>query len=195
MDGKKHQYKILFWSVFQLSACTFGGGFVIIPLMRKKFVEQLHWIEEQEMLDLTAIAQSTPGAIAVNASIMIGYHVAGITGALLAVLGTILPPLIIISIVSLFYRAFRDNVIIDMVMKGMLAGVAAVICDVVITMGQGVFKQKRLVPVVMMLVTFGLVHFAHMNVIIILLICGAVGVIDMLCRSRMGKENDSNDLS
>ena len=195
MDGKKHQYKILFWSVFQLSACTFGGGFVIIPLMRKKFVEQLHWIEEQEMLDLTAIAQSSPGAIAVNASILIGYHVAGITGALLAVLGTILPPLIIISIVSLFYRAFRDNVIIDMVMKGMLAGVAAVICDVVITMGQGVFKQKRLVPVVMMLVTFGLVHFAHMNVIIILLICGAVGVIDMLCRSRMGKENDSNDLS
>ena len=147
------------------------------------------------MLDLTVIAQSSPGAIAVNASILIGYHMAGITGALLAVLGTILPPLIIISIVSLFYRAFRDNVIIDMVMKGMLAGVAAVICDVVITMGQGVFKQKRLVPVVMMLVTFGLVHFAHMNVIIILLICGAVGVIDMLCRSRMGKENDSNDLS
>lgn len=195
MDGKKHQYKILFWSVFQLSACTFGGGFVIIPLMRKKFVEQLHWIEEQEMLDLTAIAQSSPGAIAVNASILIGYHVAGITGALLAVLGTILPPLIIISIVSLFYRAFRDNVIVDMVMKGMLAGVAAVICDVVITMGQGIFKQKRLVLVVMMLVAFGLVHFAHMNVIIILLICGAVGVINMLCRSRMGKENDSNDLS
>lgn len=195
VDGKKHQYKILFWSVFQLSACTFGGGFVIIPLMRKKFVEQLHWIEEQEMLDLTAIAQSSPGAIAVNASILIGYHVAGITGALLAVLGTILPPLIIISIVSLFYRAFRDNVIVDMVMKGMIAGVAAVICDVVITMGQGIFKQKRLVLVVMMLVAFGLVHFAHMNVIIILLICGAVGVINMLCRSRMGKENDSNDLS
>ena len=136
MDGKQHQYKILFWSGFKLSACTFGGGFVIIPLMRKKFVEQLHWIEEQEMLDLTAIAQSSPGAIAVNASILIGYHVAGITGALLAVLGTILPPLIIISIVSLFYRAFRDNVIVDMVMKGMLAGVAAVICDVVITMVQ-----------------------------------------------------------
>ena len=195
MDGKQHQYKILFWSVFQLSACTFGGGFVIIPLMRKKFVEQLHWIEEQEMLDLTAIAQSSPGAIAVNASILIGYHVAGITGALLAVLGTILPPLIIISIVSLFYRAFRDNVIVDMVMKGMLAGVAAVICDVVITMVQGIFKQKRLVPVVMMLAAFGMVHFAHMNVIVILLICGGVGVIDILCRRSMVKENDSNDLS
>ena len=195
MDGKQHQYKILFWSVFQLSACTFGGGFVIIPLMRKKFVEQLHWIEEQEMLDLTAIAQSSPGAIAVNASILIGYHVAGITGALLAVLGTILPPLIIISIVSLFYRAFRDNAIVDMVMKGMLAGVAAVICDVVITMVQGIFKQKRLIPVVMMLAAFGMVHFAHMNVIVILLICGGVGVIDILCRRSVGKENNSNDLS
>ncbi len=60
-------YKKLFLSTFQLSACTFGGGFVIIPLMRKKFVEDLHWIEEQEMLDLTSIAQSSPGAIAVNA--------------------------------------------------------------------------------------------------------------------------------
>lgn len=72
---------------------------------------------------------------------------------------------------------------------------AAVICDVVITMVQGIFKQKRLVPVVMMLAAFGMVHFAHMNVIVILLICGGVGVIDILCRRSVGKENDSNDLS
>ena len=76
-----HKYKTLFLSTLQLSAFTFGGGFVIIPLMRKKFVEQLHWIDEQEMLDLTAIAQSSPGAIAVNASILVGYRVAGATGS------------------------------------------------------------------------------------------------------------------
>ena len=81
----KQKYVKLFLSTFELSACTFGGGFVIIPLMRKKFVEDLGWIEEQEMMDLTAIAQSSPGAIAVNASILVGYHVAGITGALLTV--------------------------------------------------------------------------------------------------------------
>ena len=103
-----HKYKKLFFSTFQLSACTFGGGFVIIPLMRKKFVDELGWIDEDEMLDLTAIAQSSPGAIAVNASILVGYHVAGFLGAMLTVLGTILPPLIIISIISMFYRAFRD---------------------------------------------------------------------------------------
>ena len=87
-------YLTLFTSTFKISACTFGGGFVIIPLLRKKFVDELHWIEEDEMLDLTAIAQSSPGAIAVNASIVIGYHVAGIPGALISILGTVLPPLI-----------------------------------------------------------------------------------------------------
>ena len=111
-----YKYRKLFLSTFELSACTFGGGFVIIPLMRKKFVEELGWIEEEEMLDLTAIAQASPGAIAVNASIMLGYHIAGIPGAILAVLGTVLPPLIIISIISMFYQAFRNNVIVSMAM-------------------------------------------------------------------------------
>ncbi len=137
-----YKYRKLFLSTFELSACTFGGGFVIIPLMRKKFVEELGWIEEEEMLDLTAIAQASPGAIAVNASIMLGYHIAGIPGAILAVLGTVLPPLIIISIISMFYQAFRNNVIVSMGMRGMLCGVAAVICDVVINMAKSIFQKK-----------------------------------------------------
>ena len=128
---EKKKYWTLFLSVMQLSAFTFGGGFVIIPLMRKKFVEKLHWLDEQEMLDLTAIAQSSPGAIAVNASILVGYRVAGVPGALLTVAGTILPPLVIIAVISMFYTAFRDNVFVGMAMNGMLAAVAAVICDVV----------------------------------------------------------------
>ena len=139
MKQQKNTYWTLFWSTFQLSAFTFGGGFVIIPLMRKKFVHHLKWIEEEEMLDLTAIAQSCPGAIAVNASILVGYRVAGVPGALITMLGTVLPPLIIISIISLFYAAFRDNAVVSMVMSGMLAGVAAVICDVVLTMGANIF--------------------------------------------------------
>ena len=130
----RKDYLTLFTSTFTLSAFTFGGGFVIIPLMRKKFVEQLHWIDEEEMMDLTAIAQSSPGAIAVNASILVGYRVAGVPGALVTVLGTVLPPLIILSIISFFYTAFRDNRIVALVMRGMQAGVAAVICDVVLTM-------------------------------------------------------------
>ena len=84
---KKNKYWQLFLSTFKLSACTFGGGFVIIPLMRERFVKELHWIDEEEMLDLTAIAQSSPGSIAINASILVGYHVAGIPGALITVVG------------------------------------------------------------------------------------------------------------
>ena len=106
-----NKYLTLFVSTFQLSACTFGGGFVIIPLMRKKFVEELGWIEEQEMMDLTAIAQSSPGAIAVNASILVGYRVAGFRGAMLTVLGTILPPLFIISVISLLQ--FYSNTLLN----------------------------------------------------------------------------------
>lgn len=180
LNENTKKYGKLFLSTFQLSACTFGGGFVIIPLMRKKFVEDLHWIEEQEMMDLTAIAQSSPGAIAVNASILVGYHVAGIPGALLTVLGTVLPPLTIISVISLFYRAFRNNAAVNMAMTGMMAGVAAVICDVVITMGIGIFKQKRLLPITVLLASFLAVRFLGINIILIILLCGIIGAADTI---------------
>lgn len=173
-------------TTFQLSACTFGGGFVIIPLMRRKFVEELHWIEEQEMLDLTAIAQSSPGAIAVNASILVGYRVAGIWGALLTVLGTILPPLVIISVITLFYKAFRDNPIVNMAMTGMLAGVAAVICDVVYTMGKSLFRQKRILPVLILPAAFAAVFFFKINIIPVLFVCALLGAADSLRRDRKG---------
>ena len=187
MESKKKPYRKLFLSTFKLSACTFGGGFVIVPLMRKKFVEELQWIEEQEMLDLIAIAQSSPGAIAVNASILVGYHVAGILGALVTVLGTVLPPLIIISVISVFYQQFRENVIVNMAMSGMLAGVAAVICDVVINMARGIFGLKRCLPVVVMLASFAAVRFFHINIILIILGCGMIGAVDVWAREKERK--------
>lgn len=171
------KYGKLFASTFKLSACTFGGGFVIVPLMRKKFVEELGWIDEQEMLDLTAIAQSSPGAIAVNASILVGYRVAGVRGALVTVLGTVLPPLIIISVISMFYQQFRDNALISAAMAGMLAGVAAVIADVVISMGQKIVLGRRLVPILTLAGAFVAAHFFGVNILLILLVCGAVGAI------------------
>ena len=186
MSGKENlnKYRTLFLSTLQLSAFTFGGGFVIIPLMRKKFVEHLHWIDEQEMLDLTAIAQSSPGAIAVNASILVGYRVAGIPGACLTVLGSILPPLVIISVISLFYTAFRDNPIVNMAMNGMLAGVAAVIFDVVYAMGRSVFKLRRILPVLVMLLSFVAVRFLKVNILLIILVCGLIGAADTLWQQK-----------
>ncbi len=126
----------LFLSTLYISAFTFGGGFVIITLMKRKFVDELHWIDEQEMLDLTALAQSSPGAIAVNAAILVGWRVAGAAGVTVAVIGTVLPPIIILSVISFFYAAFASNRYVALVLKGMQAGVAAVILDVVCGLGE-----------------------------------------------------------
>lgn len=188
MESQQQKLKQLFLSTLKLSACTFGGGYVIVPLMRKKFVDELHWIEEQEMLDFTAIAQSSPGAIAVNASILVGYHVAGIPGALLTVLGTVLPPLVIISIISMFYQVFRDNLIVNLVMDGMLCGVAAVILDVVINMAKTVLGQKRLLPLLVLIGSFVATRFLNVNIIVIILVCGVIGAIDTCYLKKARKE-------
>lgn len=170
-------YWKLFLSTFVLSAFTFGGGYVIVPLMRKKFVEQYKWIEEEEMLDLVAISQSCPGAIAVNASVLIGYRVGGVAGALATVLGTSLPPLIILSVISLFYQAFRSNLYVGYALKGMQAGVAAVILDVVYTMAADVVKKKQWLPIVIMVLSFVFAYFFDVNVILIIALCAVVGLI------------------
>ena len=115
METKK---RILLWKIFistlYLSTFTFGGGYVIVTLMKKKFVDEYHWIEEDEMLDLIAIAQSSPGAIAVNGAIVVGYKLAGLTGTLTAIIATIIPPFAIISLISLFYNAFQSNCFVSL---------------------------------------------------------------------------------
>ena len=175
MNVKKSIYRKLFISTFYLSAFTFGGGYVIVPLMKKKFVDDLNYIEEEEMLNLVAIAQSSPGPVAVNASILLGYKVAGIFGALVTILGTILPPLIILSIISIFYTAFRDNAVVSAVLKGMQSGVSAVICDVVINLGKNVVNEKSTTSLFIMIGSFITTSFLNINVIYIILICGVIG--------------------
>ena len=95
MKQKKEVLVKLFLSTLYLSAFTFGGGYVIVTLMKKKFVDEYHWIEEDEMLDLTAIAQSSPGAIAVNGAIVVGYKLAGLPGVLVSIVATVIPPFVI----------------------------------------------------------------------------------------------------
>ncbi len=180
----------LFFSVFKLSACTFGGGFVIVPLMKKKFVDDLGWIDEDEMLDYVSIAQSSPGPIAVNGAIILGYKISGVIGAIVAVLGSIIPPLIIISVISMFYEAFRSNVVVNLVMKGMTCGVAAVILDVVIKMTVDIFKKKRILPVLVLVGAFAAKIWLNVNIIVIILVCAVIGGIDTLIQTKKAKEGD-----
>lgn len=169
----------LFLSTLKISAFTFGGGYVIVPMLRSRFVNSLHWIEDAEMLDLIAIAQSSPGPIAVNASVLIGYRTAGIKGALTTILGTVLPPLVILSVISMFYTVFRDNTIVGYVLRGMQAGVAAVITDVVITMAHNVIKDRRIFPILIMLAAFTAAYIFNVNVIYIVIICAVIGAVFM----------------
>lgn len=179
----------LFKSMFVLSACTFGGGFVIVSLMKKKYVEDLKWLEEDEMLDVTAITQSAPGPLPVNASVIIGYRMAGIVGSLTAVLGTILPPMIIISVISLFYEQFRTNPYIATALQVMRAGVAAVIFDVVINLAGNVCKTRRILYIAMMIVAFVAAYFLDISAMLIILVCLSVGLIDLLVSMHTKKDS------
>lgn len=190
----KHDIKFywkLFIYTFQLSAFTFGGGYVIVPLMKKKFVEKLGWIDEKEMLDFTAIAQSSPGAMAVNASVLLGYHLSGISGALLAIFGTILPPLILLSVISIGYSAFISNEIVNNILHGMQMGVCAVIIDVVIDMSRVIIKDKKIMPIILMLAAFIAVTVFHVNVVLVILICGLAGLLSAIKKTG----GDGNDIS
>ena len=178
----------LFRSMFVLSACTFGGGFVIVSLMKKKFVEELKWLEEDEMLDVTAITQSAPGPLPVNASVIIGYRMAGVVGSLTAILGTILPPMIIISVISVFYEQFRTNPYIATALQVMRAGVAAVIFDVVINLAANFFKTKRALYIGMMIIAFIATYLLDVSAMIVILTCLGIGLIDLVLTLRKKKK-------
>ena len=150
MESKKNILWKIFISTLYLSAFTFGGGYVIVTLMKKKFVDEYHWIEENEMLDLVAIAQSSPGAIAVNGAIVVGYKLAGLLGVVVSIIGTIIPPFVIISVISVCYNAFRSNYFISQMLEGMQAGVGAVIASVTYEMGSGIVKEKSITSIVIM---------------------------------------------
>ncbi|NLL78778.1 MAG: chromate transporter [Clostridiales bacterium] len=178
----------LFRSMFVLSACTFGGGFVIVSLMKKKFVEELNWLEEDEMLDVTAITQSAPGPLPVNASVIIGYRMAGVVGSLTAILGTILPPMIIISIISFFYEQFRTNPYIAIALQVMRAGVAAVIFDVVINLAQNVWKTRRFLYIAMMFIAFIAAYLFDISAMIVVFVCLGIGLLDLMLHYGKNKK-------
>ena len=174
----------LFYSTLYLSAFTFGGGYVIITLMKKKFVDEYRWIEEEEMLDLVAIAQSSAGPIAVNGAIVVGYKLAGMAGVLVSILGTVLPPFVILTVVSFFYEAFQSNFYVKTTLDGMQCGVAAVIASVVYDMGKGVIEGKSLVSNLIMAAAFTVTFFFQMNVVYVVLICIGLGVLRVLWGRR-----------
>ena len=167
----------LFFSMLYISAFTFGGGFVIVTFMKRKFVDELKWISEQEMLDMTALAQSSPGAIAVNAAIQVGWKIAGFPGMITAVLGTVIPPVAILSLISFFYQLFAENHYVALLLRGMQCGVAAVILDVSVSLGKSIVKARQTVHIIIMAAAFIATFFFRINVIWIILCAAAAGIL------------------
>lgn len=193
IKNKPHKLWVLFLTTLYISAFTFGGGFVIVTFMKHKFVDELHWIDEQEMLDFTALAQSCPGAIAVNAAILVGWNVYGFAGMIVATLGTILPPMIILSIVSFFYAIFSTNVWVAVVLKGMQAGVAAVILDASCSLGESVLKEKSSLSVFIIVAAFICDFFLDVNVIYIILVAACIGIVQFIVRKYLSTSKKSRN--
>ena len=183
-QSKRKQCLLLFKHMLVISAFTFGGGFVIVSLMKKKFVDEMHWLSEQEMLDMTALAQSCPGAIALNAAILVGWRLQGIWGCLFAALGTIIPPLFTLSVISMFYNAFAQSPPVAAVLRGMQSGVAAVIVDVAWNLGIRVTMEKSPWSICVMIAAFIATFVFKVNVVLMILGAAAAGVMRYVLLKR-----------
>ena len=186
----KTPYGKLFGSMFVISACTFGGGFVIVSLMKKKFVDEYRWLTQEQMLDITAIAQSSPGAIAVNAALQAGFCLGGAPAAAVAVLATILPPLLLISVLSFVYGAVRDSAVIATLLQGMQLGVGAVLLDVTCGLGAKVLKSRSVLLVAVLLAAFALSFFLKVNVMYIILGTALVGVLRAVAAAHKSRKGE-----
>lgn len=172
---EKGFYWKLFKSTFIISMFTVGGGYVIIPLLKAKYVDEFHWISDEETLNMVAIAQSTPGIMAVNTAIMLGYRMAGVLGALTGMFATVLPPLIIITIVATFYDLVAQNEQVQLVLKGMQCGATALLLNVAIDLLIKQFSKKLILPIIIILATFIANIFFDVNIMLLVAINGLIG--------------------
>ncbi len=127
----------LFRSFFKIGMFTFGGGYAMVPLIEAEVIERRRWLAQDEFLDLLTLAQSSPGPIAINTSVFIGYKVRGLKGAVAASLGATLPSFLIILIVAIFFAGIRHNPVIDAAFKGMRPAVVALIVVPVFSLARG----------------------------------------------------------
>ncbi|MBQ7529061.1 chromate transporter [bacterium] len=138
---------LLFKEMLIISSFTFGGGYVIVGFLQNRFVQELKLLTEEEMLNLVSIAQSSPGPVAINTAALVGHHLAGWRGLLVAVLGTAIPPLVIIVIVQHIFTWLNTQPLCQAFFRGARVAVAAIVTNVVIGLSQSVYKQQGKIAV------------------------------------------------
>ncbi|NLW43346.1 MAG: chromate transporter [Tissierellia bacterium] len=175
--NKKISLLELFLTFFRINAITFGGGYTIVAVLRDEFMLRKKIISEEEMLDLVAIAQSGPGAMAINTSVLIGYKLRGVAGAITCMLASVAPCIIVISIISLFYQEFRTNFYINAALMGMSGVISAVLVVTTIGMARNVLKQRAVLSGGIMIVAFLLSFVFNVNSALIIFGFGILGLI------------------
>ena len=186
---KKGDLRTLFFTTLYISAFTFGGGFVIVTFMRRKFVEELGWIDEKEMLDLPPWRNPARGLWPSIRRFWWDGRSAGPPIDIRIVLGTILPPMVIISVISLFYAAFAENIWVAAALRGMQSGVAAVILDVACDLGSGVLKEKSILSAIVLAAAFFCSFFLDVSVVWIILAAAAAGIVNLIILRRRSRHN------
>ena len=144
------KYCELFITFFKIGTFTIGGGYAMIPLIQREVVERRRWLSDTEMLDVIALSQTMPGILAANIAALVGQRLRGTRGALLAVLGNILMPIIFILLIALFFRQFKDNPTVEHIFMGIRPAVVALIAAPVFTLARkaGVTLRTVWIPVV-----------------------------------------------
>lgn len=179
----------IFFTFFKIGLFTFGGGYSMIPLIHFYAVDRYHWIDEQEFIDIIAIAESTPGPIAINSATYVGYKTYGVKGSMAATLGVVLPSLIIITIISAFLMQYKENQYVEYAFKGIRIGVSVLILNA----GIRIYKKvdKNILGII--LVLFGLltVYFDLIPIVLVILIGGIVGIIYHVFIHKSEVKNDA----
>lgn len=184
-------YWTFFLTVFKISAITFGGGYTIVPVLKDEFCNKRQCVSEEEMLDIVALGQSAPGPIAVGVSLLLGYKLKGRGGALLGVLAAILPPIILISIISFFYEAFASNYWVRAALRGMSGAIAAVMLLVVVSMAQQVLKKHKVFSLILLVSAFVLAWFTSINTAVLILMFALIGIVVFSLKGREEKGDES----
>ncbi|MBP3379106.1 MAG: chromate transporter [Clostridia bacterium] len=191
--GKKGRIILnLFFTMMKIGLFTFGGGYAMISLLRNEFVEKKKWMESDEFLDMVAIAESTPGPIAINSATYIGYRQAGFFGSMFATLGVCIPSFVIIYVISLFFDAFLSLTLVANAFRGIQACVVYLILSAGLKMLKGI-KKTPFNMTIFICVTVCMVLFTVFSVkfsgIYFILICGVIGYIaHLISGMRKGKE-------
>ncbi len=178
-----HQLLELFWSFFKIGCFTFGGGYAMIPLIRREVIDDRKWIAEHEFLDLLTLAQSAPGPISLNTSVFVGYSVRGYAGAVAAILGIVVPSFTIILIVALCFSDVRDNPVVNAAFKGMRPAVVALIVGPVLSLAWGMHRALYLVIAATALIVWGL----GWSPVWLLLAAAAAGILWTVTTAKKGR--------